>query len=175
MGAFAIEGFPSQGTVVVRLRQNLVEHAKRASKSDGADNVFVSLDGDTYAISAAVLPSERMAKGNSLVVNGKSASITHVDNQFNTALEGATFGYGAAAAGAVGGTVHVTRSVMAHAARGGGFFRNLGHGLKQTGLAGLAVAGLTLVTAAGGAAYALMRKNDPRYLDPFGDVVTTGE
>lgn len=160
---------------MVKLRPDLVPHARRAAREDGADNVFVTLDGDTYAISSFRLPGDRLVRGNTLVIDGRLATIKDVDNQINTPLEGATFGYAAAAAGSIAGTAHVTRSILACSGSGGGFFRTVGHALKQTGLAGLAVAGIAAATAAGGAAYGLLRKTDPHYLDPFGDVVASGD
>lgn len=166
MGNPTIDNKTLNASTVVKLRHGQEIAAREAAKKNGADDVFFTLGRDSYVASGRGLNLKGVAAGTKIRYNGQEGTVTAVDNQVNSAKEGAL-------------KVVTPVAVAVGGATGGGAFVGgaLG-GLASAGAAGAAVGAVVVgayalaagaVAVGGGAAYGAFRKADSERLKAFGE------
>ncbi|MEB3203594.1 MAG: hypothetical protein VKP57_02735 [Candidatus Sericytochromatia bacterium] len=107
MGELKIGGVAIDGVQVRKVRSGMQPQATAAAARDGQDNVFFRQDGDVFVASRRSMDPAKVRPGALLEHHGKPAVIESVDDQVDTAGQGARFWKWGAGAGTAFGVVMV--------------------------------------------------------------------
>src|SRR5690242_929333 len=89
---------------VLKIRQGMELPAMETAKKNGADDIFVKMGNDTYAVSGTGFHVKDLHLGDKVTLNGQQAEITFIDDQINSAMDGLkSVGKAAALAAGTGG------------------------------------------------------------------------
>lgn len=151
----SVQSLKAQSVVRVRPGQELA--AAQTAKKNGADDVFFTIGQDTFVASGRGMALKGLKTGSAITHEGRQGTVTMIDNQVNTAGEGALkvlkpitiAAGGATAAGAAGG------SFLGGLASAGGAGAAVG-----AAVVGIYAAGVAAVAVGGGALYGKVRDVD---------------
>jgi hypothetical protein len=139
---------PLAGAAIHRIRPGQEVAALETAKKNGADDLFFTVGKDTFVATGRGLPLKGVKPGDAITHEGRQGIVTAIDNQVNTAKEGALAVLkpsGLAAGGATAAGTLVGKGL-------GGFFGASGAGAAVGAITVGVYAGIAAGLAVGGGA-----------------------